>query len=202
MKRIVFIDVDGVLVYTNIFPREIRSNDITVQDPSCNEAYVTTARPGALDFLSALRKEEITVYALTTGDSTFQSAVLNKLGLLPLINKVYGRKDIREGKSIANILKGAPWILLDDYDTNTNLEEKGKFLGISFPDKFLSGLFTQSEWNAFIAPWFIKVASFSGNKSVRSLTTYLLETLDLLETRASSIKIDPTITEADLPGLI
>lgn len=208
MKRIVFIDADGVLVYTNTSPRKIRPSDITVQDSLCNEIYVTTARPGALDFLKVLRKEGITICALTTGVSTFQINVLKKLGLLqvgllPLIDTVYGREHIQGCGSIAKILKGVPWVLLDDYDTNTNLTQKGGFLGISFSDEILFGLPTPSEWDACIAPWFIKVDSFSGNtKSVQPLTAYLPQTRKLLETRASSIKIDPNITEVDLPGLI
>lgn len=202
MKRIVFIDVDGVLVYTNTCPRKIGPNDITVQDPSYNKKYVITARPGAADFLRALQEKGITICALTTGGFTFQSDVLEKLGLLEFIDTVHGCEAIQKD-TIAKTLKGVPWILLDDYDTNTNLGKKGKFLGIFFPDEILFGLPTQSEWEAFIAPWFIKVDSFSGNtKSVHPLTGYLSQTLKLLESSASSIKIDPTITETDPPGLI
>lgn len=124
MSSRVFVDCDQTLVNTNV--HSIFSSQIFSPKPKFTYRWhmvTTEARPSARAFLEELgRNYEVSV--LTLGHSHFQAKVLKELGLLKLVDAIYGPDNCDA------VPKPNNFVLIDDMEPfSVGISYKLRWLG-------------------------------------------------------------------------
>lgn len=120
----VFVDCDQTLVNTSVHP--IFSSHLFAPKPKFTYRWhvvTTEARPSAKVFLEELRRS-YDVSILTLGHSHFQARVLKQLGLLSLVDSIYGPDNCDQVPKTDN------FVLIDDMEPfSVGIAYKMRWLG-------------------------------------------------------------------------
>lgn len=175
MKELVFVDCDRTLVNTEVYPLlchqlffDRRKNKFFFQW----RQIITEARPSARQFLEELSKK-YRVEVLSLGHSEFQTRVLTELGLLDLVEKVWGPDNVHK------ISRPEQFVLIDDM--------AGESLGIAYKMTWLGrkrSLVNITDWSQILSRHFIQCHAFTGGiEDTQALTTFLPVIDDLIESQ-------------------
>jgi hypothetical protein len=153
LKELVFVDCDRTLVNTDVYPLVCRQ---LFFDKRKNKFFfqwrhvITEARPSAREFLEQLSKK-YTVEVLSLGHSVFQTRVLTELGLVDLIEKIWGPDNCHE------ISRPDEFVLIDDMS--------GESIGIAYKMTWLGrkrNLIDITDWSKMLNHHFIQCQPFTG----------------------------------------
>lgn len=171
----VFVDCDRTLVNTDL--KNLLSPalfDRRRKFVTQGKLVLTEARPSALDFLRALNKT-YSVSILTLGHSRFQSKVLAALGMLELVESIYGPDNWQE------LTKPDGFVLIDDMSPDS--------IGIAYKMRWLGrqrSLENLESWDEMVNFHLIQCAPFmGGTRDTIPLTEHLQDVHERMETQMS-----------------
>ncbi len=153
MKELVFVDCDRTLVNTEVYPLVCRQLFLDRRKHKFFFQWrhvITEARPSSREFLETLRKT-YRVEVLSLGHSVFQTKVLTELGLIDLVEKIWGPDNVHE------IPKPERFVLVDDM--------AGESLGIAYKMNWLGrkrSLVNLEDWTGLLSHHFIQCRPFTG----------------------------------------
>lgn len=187
MHNRVFVDCDRTLVNTDIAPLiSNRLFDKRKKFVLGSRLILTEARPSAHDFLKAL-SEKYAVSILTLGHSKFQARVLDKLGLLHMIESIYGPDNWNQ----LTIPDG--FVLVDDMSAES--------IGIAYKMQWLGrrrGLENIAHWDSIVNFHLIQCEPYMGGRIDEKPLTIHLDDLHermVSQLNAQSLKDQPAGTQ-------
>jgi hypothetical protein len=121
--------------------------------------FAALVRPSARAFLAAL-KEHYDVSVMTSGNSIFQSFVLEQLGLRDLIDGVWG------GDNVCEMVLPDRWVLVDNLEPYLPASQR-KLEGMTRSTKIAMG---EELWQELLARHYIQCAGWSGRQDDEPLT--------------------------------
>lgn len=177
MKELVYVDCDRTLVNTDVYPvlcKQLFFDRRKIKFFFQWRHIITEARPSAREFLSELRKN-YRVEILSLGHSVFQTRVLTELGLIDLVDKIWGPDNCQQ------IPRPERFVLIDDMEAES--------IGIAYKMNWLGrkrSLVTIEDWTPTMVQHFIQCHPFNGGlEDQRPLTDFLPVIQDLLNQQIS-----------------
>jgi NLI interacting factor-like phosphatase. len=159
----VFVDCDRTLVNTDL--KNVISPplfDKRTKFITQGKLVLTEARPSAMQFMEALN-QKYDVSILTLGHSKFQAKVLGALGMMHLIQSIYGPDNWQE------LTKPDGFVLIDDMSADS--------IGIAYKMRWLGrqrSLENLESWDTLVNFHLIQCVPFCGGKlDVGPLTEHL-----------------------------
>lgn len=153
MHNRVFVDCDRTLVNTDIAPLvSKRLFDKRKKFVLGSRLILTEARPSAHDFLRAL-SERYSVSILTLGHSKFQTKVLTALGMMHMIESIYGPDNWNQ------LTKPDGFVLVDDMSAES--------IGIAYKMQWLGrrrGLENIMHWESIVNFHLIQCEPYMGGE--------------------------------------
>jgi hypothetical protein len=180
LKELVFVDCDRTLVNTEVYPLLCRQ---LFFDRRKNKFFfqwrhvITEVRPSAREFLEELSKK-YTVHVLSLGHSVFQTRVLTELGLINLVEKIWGPDNVHE------ISRPEQFVLIDDM--------AGESLGIAYKMTWLGrkrSLINLNDWSDVLSSHFIQCRPFTGGLQDEQALTDFLPVIDELISSQVNLKV-------------
>jgi hypothetical protein len=182
LKELVFVDCDLTLVKTDVYPMlckqmffDRRKNKFFYQW----KFVATEARPTAHQFLEALG-QKYKVHILSLGHSVFQTRVLTELGMIDMVDKIWGPDNVHELSRPEN------FVLIDDMS--------GESLGIGYKMTWLGrkrGLMSMDDFNLILDKHFIHCRPYEcGPEHDEHLTDFLPTIDNLIEKQQEALKAE------------
>jgi hypothetical protein len=186
LKELVFVDCDRTLVNTEVYPLVSRQ---LFFDRRKNKFFfqwrhvITEPRPSSREFLQELAKK-YRVEVLSLGHSVFQTKVLTELGLIGLVEKIWGPDNCQD------IPRPERFVLIDDM--------AGESLGIAYKMTWLGrrrNLVNLQDWGKILNSHFIQCRPFTGGTEDEQPLVDFLPTIDNL--LASQIRLEAASEKAN-----
>ena len=171
MKEIVFVDCDLTLVKTDVYP--LFSTNTLLEKRKHRFLHqwkfvATEARPTAAQFLEELNKK-YKVHILSLGHSEFQTRVLTKLGLIDMVDKIWGPDNVQ------GLSRPDNFVLIDDM--------AGESLGIAYKMTWMGrkrNLISMEDFSLILADHFIQCRPYAGGLEEDAHLTDFLPVIDNL----------------------